>query len=373
VVFQAGAGEPTRDVEFSLHHATLHNIVCDLPDRYTYNPKYVEFLSNAGLTDVDFTDQVSVAYFLRLAQQLVHAHVNLGLPQGDFSAVASTDVRVPNAVDATIRQFGEFSSATLGTRYLFRDYGQQVAHAVYSASCIRNRGKSSIGTVLKRAWLPLSASDKVTRTIIASHLSSFIADSGVRFNPGVLEDAVLSGEVPEFWEAVKRFLGDEPGEGEYDTRDRFDFLFQTYADVAQFTTGFSTARALRALEEIDLAWQNPQAGHMDWGFNVKASFSSLSDEWARKSAAYAQFFELSSGLANRSAACGSHAQLAEVVDLGGVIVVKAFIALAAPEFSLAACFPPTGVFLGGVVRNVVVTTSVNVGQRATEFVLLDWR
>jgi hypothetical protein len=338
-----------------------------------YSPRYVEFLKNAGLEDSDFRDQVSAAFFLRLSQQLVHSHVNMGLPQGDFSAVASTDVRVPAAMAAVIQQFGEFSAPSLGTRFLLGDYVSEVNHAIWVADQIGKRGKSSVYDVTSRSWLPLSSTDRVTRAVVAAALESFVLDSGLRFSPGILEDAVLSGTVPEAWEAVKRFLGDAPDEGEVDERDRFDFVFKGYADSGLFTTAWTTPAATAVLEELSLPWARPSAGHMNWSFNSKATFSTLSDEWARKSAAYAQFFELSSGLANRSAARGSHAQLALVEDLGGVIVVKAFIALAAPEFSLAACFPSSALVSGGVVRNVLVTTSVNVSQRATEFVQLDWR
>jgi hypothetical protein len=371
VVFQVGVGEPTRDIEFVVDPKPLTSVIGELPDRYSYNPKYVEFLANAGLDDTNFADDVSVAFFLRLAQQLVHSHVNMSLPQGDFSAVASTDVRVPAAMAAVIQQYGEYSVPSLGTRFLLRDYASQVQHAVHTAASIANRGERSVEEVVQSSWLPLSRRDKVTQTIVAAALASFVKPSGVRFDVGILENAVLSGEIPDAWEAVKQFLGDVPDEGGVDRRDRFDFVFRSVTTPALFFTGWSAHAA--ELAELGILWRGPSAGHMDWAFNAKTEFTTLSDNWARKSAAYAQFFELSSGIANRSAACGSSAQLAKVEDLGGVVVVSTHIALAAPEFSLVSCFPVSSVCLSTLQRNVVVTTSVSVSQRATEFVQLDWR
>ncbi|CAM33268.1 hypothetical protein BFPV1_s3gp1 [Botryotinia fuckeliana partitivirus 1] len=81
---------------------------------------------NASVAKVNFAKNLTVAALLRLAQQLVHSHVNMGLPQGDFAPVASTEVLIPSAVSAIVSQFGEFSVPALGTRFLLHDYTDTV-------------------------------------------------------------------------------------------------------------------------------------------------------------------------------------------------------------------------------------------------------
>lgn len=371
VVFQTGAGEPTRDHEFAINPDVLSSVLPSLPSRYTKNPRYTEFRASAGISDAQFSSQLVAASLLRLAQQIVHAHVNMGLPQGDFSPVASSDVRVPAALNAVLSQFGEWSAPSLGTRFLLRGYEDTVARIVFAATRVWDSGQGV--SVLERSWLPMSSKDEVTKVVVAHHLNEMLKEHDVSILPSVLEDAVLSGEVPDAWEGIKRLLGEPPSPGKPDPRDRFDFLFKSYADVGQFTVAFTTVPASLVLAELDLPWKNPSAGHLDWQFNAKSSFSRVSDLWARSSAAYAQFFELSTGLANRSAARGSGAQMAEVSDIEGVTVLKTGLALSAPEFSLAACFPPSALFVGDITRNVVLTTPLSISQRATEFCQLDWR
>jgi len=295
----------------------------------------------------------------------------MGLPQGDFAPVASSDVRVPQALASVVQQFGEFQSATVGTRYLLRDYESTVARIVYTALLIWNNG--GVRDHLRRSWLPMSADDGNFKAIVAARLNAFLANADVQLLPTVLEDAVNSGEVPEAWENLKQFFGDEPDDGQPDTRDRFDFIFRRYNDVGQFVTAWTSANATAVLAELGLEWPNPQAGQLNWNFGTKVTFTSLANAWAKFSAAYSQFFELSTGLATRQSACGSLAQMAQVTSVEGVTVVKTFLALSAPEFSLVACFPAPCVFVGGLDRRVVLTTSLNVPQRATEFCQNDWR
>jgi hypothetical protein len=370
VVFATGAGEPSRDQEFAYSPAVLAPLVSALPGRFIHSPAYAEFRTNADITDEQFRNQLSAAFVLRLAQQTVHAHVNLGLPQGDFAPVASSDVRLHSSLSAVVAQFGEYSSPSLGTRYLLCDYEATVKRLVFAASQIWRSGPNG---ALGRSWLPMSPRDGVTRLSIASGVNHFLSPLGLSFGAGVLEEHLLSGTIPDVWEDIKNVFGDPPAEGQRDIRDRFDFLFKSYADVSQFTTAFSTAESTAALLELGLVWQSPSAGHLDWQFNAKAVFSSLSESWARVSAAYAKFFEMSSGLSVRSSASGSAAQMAEVTSVDMVTVVKTMVALSAPEFSLVACFPASAIFSGPIDRRVVVTTPLSVKQRATEFCQQDWR
>nr|UVZ34177.1 capsid protein [Botryosphaeria dothidea partitivirus 3] len=372
VVFQTGAGEPTRDVEFALDLNRVGESVNSFGHRFKHNPKYAEFTANAEIENEEFLKQLSAATLLRMAQQVVHAHVNMGLPQGDFAPIASSDVRVPQSIASFVSQIGEFAEPSIGTRFLFEDYDNTVKKLVFMADKCWHSGDPA--AVLRRSWLPMGSNDGHTRVVIAGALQSFIERGiNVKMASRTLEDGVFSGSVPEAWETVKTALGDPPSAGQTDVRDRFDFLFRTYRDAGQFATAFTAVEAVRALGEIGLTWNNPSAGQLDWSYNAKQRFSSLADAWAKRSAAYGQFFELSTGLATRQAARGSQAQLATVSSVEGITVIKSHLAMAAPQFSLVACFPVPGVFVGGITQRVVLTTSLNVGQRATEFCQQDWR
>nr|WNM95044.1 MAG: coat protein [Diaporthe helianthi partitivirus 1] len=365
VVFSTGAGEPSRDKNFAIDERVLAVTIRNFPARFTDNAKYAEFKAHADLDDADFSRHLSVAALLRLAQQVVHSHVNMGLPQGDFAPVASTDVRLPASMSAYISQYGEHSVPALGTRFLFADYDNTVRSLVWSAACMSREGN---GSALTRSWLPVRSGDRRTKLIIASRLAKFLESADVAVTPKVLEDAVLGGDVPSAFESIKPLLGDTDVK-----RDRFDFLFKAYHDAPTFVTKFTETMSVLVLEELNLHWRNPSAAHVDWGFNVKEIFTQLADEWARRSSTYAQFFELSSSQVNRSASTGSQSQMALVTSTDGVTIIKTHLALSAPEFSLVACFPATCVYSGDLERRVVVTTPLSVRQRATEFVQMDWR
>nr|UVX28931.1 MAG: RNA dependent RNA polymerase [Ustilaginoidea virens partitivirus 14] len=366
IVFQTGAGEPARDQTFAIDERVMAESIGSFPKRFTFNARYAEFKSHAELEDLDFAKDLEIAALLRLAQQLVHSHVNMGLPQGDFAPVASTDVKLPASVAAYLSQYGEHSVQALGTRFLLSDYDNSVRSVIWAAESVRRNGAGA--APLKRSWLPVRPDDRRAKTIIASRLNCVLKGADLWISPNVLEDAVFSGEVPDAWESIKLVLGDSD-----DKKDRFDFLFKHYRDAPSFVTAFTTARATAVLTELDLSWDNPSASHVDWSFNAKVLFTNLSDAWARKSATYALFFELSSSQSNRAAASGSQAQMVSVKTSDSVTVVKTHLALSAPEFSLAACFPASAVYTGDLTRRVVVTTPLSVDQRATEFVQMDWR
>lgn len=378
VVFATGPGEPSRDAGFTMESSNLENNARGFPDRYRMSPRFAEFKAHSGFGFTHFAEQLTSAFFLRLAQQVVHAHVNMGLPQGDFAPVASTDVRVPGAMTAVICQYGEFSVPELGTRFLYEDYDCLVKKLIFTAQLCSRTG-ADLTAIMERFWLPMSANDNHFKTCVAEALAKLLDTKDVSVSPTVLRDAVFSGTVPDVWEGIKNFLGPPPesaGEGQaatVDVRDRFDFLFRGQRDSANFVVNWTTAAATAALEEIGLEWSNPSAGHVDWEFNAKTTFTSLADGWARKSFTFAMFFEMSSGLNNRSAAAGSTAQFVDVSTTDEVTVVKTHLALSAPQFSLAACFPPESVFLEHFPRRVVVSTPVSVRQRATEFCQFDWR
>lgn len=374
VVFQTGVGEPTRDQEFSYSPECLNKVFSDLSPRYSENARFAEFREYSAQSDDDFRDWLTVVCFLRLAQQTVHAHVNLGLPQGDFASVASSDVLIPSALSVVIQQFGELAIPSTGTRFLLRDYQSAVKRLVWAASYIEKKGRAE--EAIQSIWFPMSKTDGVTKLIIARGLVAWF-EKHHHILPDVkhFEDTVLSGRPPTNWEVLKNFLGRprSPGATGPDPRNRFDFVFKSYDTVDLARNGFTAVGTADALEEIGLSLDTSAIGNIAWDFNAKQVFSEIAEKWARTSATYAQFFELSSGLANRSSAKGSLAQFAQTTNRDGVVVLKTTLAVSAPELSLAVCFPSTALVSREPERRVIVTTSLNVSQRATEFCLKDWR
>lgn len=371
IVFQSGAGEPSRDQLFAFELSPLQAVVNSFYGNYVKNPKFAEFRAHVGTTNAEFQKMSAVSFFLRLAQQLVHTHMNVGLPQGDYSNVSSTDVRVTGAVAAAISQYGEFTVPALGTRFLLADYDATVIRFIHAAKEI-DRGQS-IDNVVSRIWLPVSSSDGFFKLTVAQCLSDMLENLELSIPVSVLKDAVLSGTIPDAWVAIKGALGTAPTPGRPDRRDRFDFIFKSQRDAAHFVTDWTSENAASVLQELDLEWNDPGADQVNWSIQYKQLFTELSVKWARLNAAYAQFFEMSSGLANRSAAVGSQAQMADVTTSNEITVVKTHLALSAAQFSLAACFPPECIFEGGLPRRVVITTPVSVSQRTTEFCQQDWR
>jgi len=366
VVFQTGAGEPSRDQTFSIDEVVLTEQIKSFPTRFTFNEKFNEFTANAEIGDKVFAKDLAVASLLRLAQQVVHSHVNMGLTQGDFAPVASTEVHVPGSIAAFISQHGEHAVPALGTRFLYADYENTVRSIIWAAHHVNKNG----GGVLpvERMWLPVRPGDHHTKHVIASRLRLMLSTVNIDIISNVLEEGVLSGEVPPEWETIKNALGSEDVE-----RDRFDFLFKSYRDAPHFVTSFTSAVNSEVLAQLGLSWPDPRPDHVSWDFNAKEIFTILSDAWARKSVTYAKFFEMSSSQMTRNSALGSQAQMAQVETRDGITIVKTHLALSAPEFSLAACFPPTAIYSDGLSRRVVVTTPLSVLQRATEFVQMDWR
>lgn len=374
VVFQTGVGEPTRDQEFAYSPQTLTNAFSDLSPRYADNPKFAEFVNVSEQTEEAFRDWLTIVSLLRVAQQTVHAHVNLGLPQGDFAAVSTSEVLIPSALSVVIQQFGEMSIPSTGTRFLLKDYPSAVKHLVWAANRVKEHGEAK--DVLSSSWFPLSYNDGVTKLVVANAVAAwFQKHHRVTLEIKNLEDSIISGDLPDGWDVLKHFLGPPrlPTASGVDPRDRFDFLFKKYANADAAKNAFTANGAAGTLTELGLHLSSTAVGTVSWKFNAKQSFSELAEQWARTSAAYAQFFELSSGVANRSAAKGSLAQFAQVTNREGVVILKTTMAVSAPELSLAACFPPTVLVSPEPERRVIVTTSLNVSQRATEFCLKDWR
>lgn len=368
VVFPSGAGEPTRDAMFSYDIQSLAPVVSDLPDRFVANSRYSEFAANAGVEDTEFNRRVIVGFLLGLAQQTVHAHANMGLPIGDFSVVATSDVYNFSSIRSILSQFGEFSVEAIGSRFLLADYPSTVRSLVRAAVAV---DKSNDASPLLLEWLPTCVGDGRSKLLVANRLSELLRPFGVKADVLSLSEEVFHHSSPT-WDVLKLFLGDDPGDGEVDTRDRFNFLFSSYPTEAAFLSAVGNPARRGVLQELGLDWPHPLASDLAWGANTKNDFSVLSDKLARSKASYSKFFSIGSGLSNRSAAAGSSAQISAVSYSKDVVLVKSLVAQSAPEYSLLVCFPFCGVFPDIQEYKVVLSTSLNVSQRATEFAQLDW-
>lgn len=367
VVFRTGVGEPTRDVEFSYDGGSIDEIIEPLYDRYAFNPKYAEFAYHTDYDEDGFSADIQKQVYLGLAQQTVHAHVNMGLPLGDFSSIASTDVYQFTSLANVIRQFGEFSDPSLGNRYLLRDYATTVASLVRAAS-LSGATQKHRERARKTLWLPTKARDRRTTFIVAKRLSDWVASHiRVYLDVDELSDHLFDSSWDVF-DALKPLLavgGADP--------DRFDFLFTSYATEVDFVQKFSGTGPQGVLAELSLWWEHPSQPDLSFDLVPKVRFPELVDEWARKKAAVEKFISITSGQANREAAVGSQAQVSSVRTQAGVSIVETHVALSAPELSLLACFPPSADVQGLGPYNVVVTTSIPLKVRATEYLQGDWK
>lgn len=368
IVFKTGVGEPTRDVEFAYRDDCLDDIIQPLFDRYAFNPKYAEFAFHTDYDDDKFSTDIQRQVYLGLAQQTVHAHVNMGLPLGDFSSIASTDVFQFTSLSNVIRQFGEFSDPSLGNRYLLRDYSTTIHSLVRAASL--TGGKKARDRARRTVWLPTKAKDRRTTFILAKRLADYLADKlRVFLDIDELCDHLFDSSWDVF-DNLKPLLDfGQPN----DNVDRFDFLFTSYDTEVSFVQKFSGTGPQAVLTELGLWWDSPAQPDLAYDLVPKVRFPELVDQWARKRSAIEKFLSCTSGVANRSAAAGSQAQVSLVRSTPGVTAVHTHVALSAPELSLLACFPPSIDVQGLGPYNVVVTTSIPLKVRATEYLQGDWR
>jgi hypothetical protein len=365
VVFQTGAGEPTRDLNFAYEPNIIAEIVDPLFSRYEYNPRYAEFSSYSGYDDSLFERDIVRSFLLALTQQTVHAHVNVGLPLGDFSSIASSDSFVFSSLKSVVDQFGEFLSPELGTRFLLKDYVSTVKSLVRATSQVQ----ASEGwlDVVDRMWIPSELSDKRTAFIVAYKLAGYLSSAlDINLDVNVLSQKIFK-ESWDLFDALKPLLSDDE-----DVQDNFDKLFQGYANEQNFTDTFSSPDGQALLTLLGLKWNAPAVTHFEFGLIPKIRFPELLDEWVRKRSTIMKFISCTSTLRDRASARGSIAQVSEVADSSGITVVNTHVALTAPEYSLLACFPPSGAFEYVGPMNVVLTTSVAKTIRATEFLQLDW-
>jgi len=366
IVFPSGAGEPTRDSTFALDGCSMEKCFGRISENYVNSARYAEFSANASYGDFDFHKDVVAAAICALTQQIVHSHANMGLSVGDFSAIASTDTYAMSSIRSIVSQFGEFSVESLGTRYLLADYASEVKALVRTAHlALAQENAGAVSSVMKMHWLPASASDPRTAFIVAAKLSGYIQQFGIHLPVKDLASAVFSGTLPPAFIAVKSLLPE-------DMKGRFDGLFKGYSSKAEFTAIFSGSGGKETLQALGLVWPSPAANSLNWEIVPKVRFPEIVDKWSKKKASITKFFSCGTGLAERSSACGTAAQISSVAVTQGVTVVKSLYAISAPEFSLLACFPASvhSEFPGDL--NVVLTTSIPVHTRATEFTQLDW-
>jgi hypothetical protein len=365
IVFPSGAGEPTRDAYHAIDSKSLTNCLGPLPTNFIGSARYAEFSTNSSYSNEDFARDVYISALTTIAQRVVHAHTNMGLPVGDFSTVSSTNIYTMSGVQAIARQFGEFSIESLGTRYLYYSYESEIDALVRTAKRIKLQ--SSIATmllVLKQHWLPTKINDQRTKFIIASQLDQYLRGYNVQVSQGELLDSLFSRASPAF-DAVKGVLPENE-------RNALSALFSPYATKAEFVTMFSGTNGGHVLRVLDLYWgANPSVGDLVWDVSAKVEFPSVLDSWLKKRTTIEKFFSCASQSIEKSEACGSPGQLSKVEFTAGVTIVRSLVALSAGEFSLLACFPVSTHYMGDEMR-VVLTTSISTKVRAVEFLQRDW-
>jgi len=365
VVFQTGVGEPSRDVKFSYDGKIIANILVDFFERLKYNPKFAEFKTHASYTDDQFACDLTRIGLLALTQQTAFSHVNMGLPLGDLGSVGSTDFFQLRSMVSILGQFGEFQAEVIGSRFVLADYPSTIAALVRAAD------QTDIGVnqrhVLDRMWLPTTAHDKRTRFILAVAVSNYFAQLGVPLSMKKLEEEVIhSGSQPLWFRNVCQVLPAAE-------RTRFNFLSERTGDADAFIRRYTALENMDTLEALGLSWEGARdVNELDWQLNLKLRFGTLADELLRKKPALAKFFSLSPTLASKSDATGSLSQLSQVETIQGVSVVSTRLALSAPQLSLLACFPSSSIVQWFDQYNAIVTTTINLEARATEFVALDW-
>lgn len=380
VVFQTGAGEPTQDSHFAISGSSLAESFMDLPEYFKAHARYAEYAAHLGAEGEDFLQEMVTSSLLGLAQQVVHAHVNMGLPMGDFSSISSTDIYNPTAVRAVIHQFGEFSVQSLGTRYLFQAYDEEVAALVRTAKRVSEaENKEQVKDALLEHWLPVVHGDKRTRFILAVHLVKRFERFGISVPIMDVYDGLYT-EIPASVNAAKHILPD--GEQDlYDwmfrpvpTHEHFKVLFcNTQATAASGSSpGRPARRGSEVLRNLNLQWKDAREHRLDPNFSAKVEFPELAMTWLKKKAVITKFFSCGSGLAEKSTAVGSATQLAEVSTNSGITVVRSLVASSADEYSLCACFPPTCLSADRARRNVVLSTPLSAKVRAAEFAQQSW-
>jgi len=364
VVFRTSVEEPSQDVNFAYSPDSLSGVLKDLPERYTYNPRYAEFSDHATIETEAFMQDLQRMFVLAVAQQTIFAHVNMRLSLGDFSSIANTEVPMFTSLAAVIGQFGEYSDPSLGTRFILRDYRATIHSLVRLA---KDLGQVAVDNdnAVRRMWLPTSPNDERTRFIVATRLSNLVFDKlSIRIPVQEFESYIFKEEMPLF-ETLKTIMGDKP--------DRFDFLFKPLGDEGAITNRFTLNGAPAALEELGLPWKKPSAGHLNFSLVPKVEFPILADSLLRKRPAWSRFFHMVNSSANRTSAAGTHSQLSKVTVNAGVSLVQTHVAISAPELSLLVCFPPSAVVSDTGPLNVRSTTTVPTTNRATEFLQMDWK
>jgi hypothetical protein len=363
IVFPAGAGEPTRDAFFAIDGCSLKHSFSDVGANYVASGKFAEFAANAEYEANDFKRDMVVSALLATMQQVVNAHANMGLIQGDYSSIANTDFYVTAGVQHIVNQFGEFPVESVGTRFLFKDYDSEIRALMRTAKKV-HADYEHVGFYLNTHWLPTKANDERTKFILANKINGYFHGFGVQINVDTLVDSLFTRQDG----TIQALIGVLPEL----IRAKFGQLFEPYEDRAQFVQKFSGQAGQALLTVLGLSWQGPAVDHMVWDLIPKVEFPKLADLWMKKRPTMSKFFNCTSGLAQKSETLGSSSQLSKVSTRDGVTVVKTRFAITAPEYSLLACFNSSGIFPREGELNAVVSTTIPVQIRGTEFLQRDW-
>lgn len=401
VVFNTGPGDPRKITYFQPEVVTIKSVVKNFPLQYADSPRFREFKVHSGLDDFNFAMLLQVITLLAIAQQFVHAHVNLGLPLGDHSPVASTDFAIPQAVSAYVRQFGELTVPTIGTRFLLANYDTTVRSLVLRANRIllHCETQDDIDQELDLLWCPIVNKDQRTKFILAVLLNRwFLLNFGVRFECEVLAAQLFEGSLPPVFEGFRELLGsDKHPEPEYNEdgnvilsaeqealpeaqrdppphshRRRFEFLFEEYENENDFAAAFAQPGPQAVLAELGLAWPSPTAPDLGYTFMSKREFQHTLDPWIEVLPSVQKFLTTVAAVHHRSTACGSLSQFSAVDEHAGTTTTSSLIAVLAPEYSLLTCFQPKAMLCPRFEYHAKVPTPILASDRAQEFVTKDW-
>jgi hypothetical protein len=339
-------------------------MLSEVTDAFSNNPAFTEFMNYANINPLIFHQELTAAVFLSVAQQIVQAHVNMGLPAGEFYSLASTKLPVPNSIAAFARQFGELPLEGLGKRFILADYHTTVSSLVMAASYALACTKEKPELAPSYLWLPTSRRDPRTVWCIAVGMSKWLKEhAGAEVETQTLADLLFTGvAVPTWLRTLFRLGGRE---------NTFNPFFTQLADE-QAWRNFINARSVE-FQLLDLSAEGLKVTNLDFDFDVQSSFPLLARRWLRRVPAIERFFHCASILDEASSSQGSMAQFSEVEVTRGITQVTCLSALEPNQFSLLVCLPPKALIDPSTEFLVTVTTSAGTFGALNAFFQQDWK
>jgi len=200
-----------------------------------------------GLDGEALTSRVFSAACAAAAVQMATAHEGQGMGRSRFSNLASdVEVRLPLLVAQVVETLGEFTGPD-GRRWFLRDYPSGVDALARAADQFARGWDFSM--IRDMFWLPVRVDDGRTAAVVATLLSSYLSDRGLRIPANELIGAVFSGDVLPAVAAIAHQLPSRVFEP-------LKLLFRTYSTEAEFVDRFSSPQGVEALSLLGLEWEN---------------------------------------------------------------------------------------------------------------------